>query len=206
MAAIDPREIALCRCGDELAGVRGPATHGFGAPPCSNAKIPFGIFAARVYAAPGVEAECLALQRALNIDVNLLLFCAWLGSTAQVILTKKHLNAIEARVRHWQEMAVRPLRAARQGIKTMPEIEHEAVKDLRKAVAEIELRAEQIELALLFKSARELVDGAAGGKIEDAVRRNVTALLQHALPTATAAAGGIPSAERLIAAAVVYRG
>lgn len=41
----------------------------------------FWQFSLAVYAAPGVEAECLALQEALGIDVNLLLFFVWLGAS-----------------------------------------------------------------------------------------------------------------------------
>ncbi len=166
----------------------------------------FWQFSIAVYAAPGVEAECLALQRAWNIDVNQLLFCAWIGSAANIILSKKHLNAIAARVRVWHEKAVRPMRAARQSLKTMPEMEQDAVNELRKDIAKIELRAEQIEQALLFKSTRELVDGADGGKKEQAIRRNVTAFLQHKIPPAAAAKAKIAPAECLIAAAIAYRG
>jgi uncharacterized protein (TIGR02444 family) len=47
---------------------------------CDN---PFWNFSLAVYAAPDVAAECLALQSALNIDANSLLFCAWLGRAKQ---------------------------------------------------------------------------------------------------------------------------
>lgn len=61
----------------------------------------------------------------------------------------------------------------------MPEMDHDAVKDLRKNIAKIELWAEQIERAMLFEAACALSDGAAAGTGDDAVRRNVTALLQR---------------------------
>jgi uncharacterized protein (TIGR02444 family) len=95
---------------------------------CDN---PFWNFSLAVYATPGVAAECLALQSALNIDVNSLLFCAWLGS-AKNTLAEKNLAAIDAHVRNWRDTVVRPLQAVWHDIKTMPEMDHDAVKDLRK--------------------------------------------------------------------------
>jgi uncharacterized protein (TIGR02444 family) len=40
----------------------------------------FWRFSLAVYASDGVARECLALQEALKADVNLLLFCAWMGA------------------------------------------------------------------------------------------------------------------------------
>jgi uncharacterized protein (TIGR02444 family) len=41
---------------------------------------PFWRFSLAVYKAPGVAAECLALQETLGNDVKVLLFCAFLGA------------------------------------------------------------------------------------------------------------------------------
>lgn len=41
----------------------------------------FWQFSLAVYEAPGVEPECLALQEALAVDVNLQLFCTWRGAS-----------------------------------------------------------------------------------------------------------------------------
>ncbi len=79
---------------------------------------PFWNFSLDVYAAPGVAAECLALQRTWNIDINILLFCAWLGSKNRV-LTESNLAEIDARVREWRETIVLPLRGVRQNLKGM---------------------------------------------------------------------------------------
>ena len=78
---------------------------------------PFWKFSLAVYAAPGVAAECLALQSELNIDVNSLLFCAWLGAAKTILLGDRNLAAIDASVRQWHETVVRPLRAVRQKIR-----------------------------------------------------------------------------------------
>lgn len=168
-------------------------------PDCDNL---FWRFSLVVYATPGVAAECLALQAALNVDVNVLLFCAWLGRTKQLALTETDFETIDAHVRRWHDAVVRPLRAVRQHMKAMPEIQHDTVKDLRKAVAGDELRAEQIEQALLF----DLVAVLAGEiSSEDAVRRNVMAFLQRKRQQHSPAVVEPPAAERLITAAMAHR-
>lgn len=165
---------------------------------CDN---PFWKFSLAVYAQPGVAAECIALQSALNIDVNVLLFCAWLGADRKIILTEKNLAAIDAQVRRWHETVVRPLRSIRQAMKPLPEMADETVQNLRKEIAANELRAEQIEQALLFDAADQVTEGAAiAAETGRAVHANVTAVVQR---NATGAAQTAP-ARLLIAAALAY--
>jgi uncharacterized protein (TIGR02444 family) len=149
---------------------------------CDN---PFWRFSLAVYDAPGVAAECLALQDARGVDVNVLLFCAWLGSMKKT-LTADDLTAIEARVRPWREAAVQPLRAARRGMKAWSDAD---IAALRKDVAALELRAEQIEQAMLFSIAPET---AATATADEAIRRNIALLLGHG------------SAPRLLDAALAH--
>ena len=165
---------------------------------CDN---PFWTFSLAVYAEPGVAAECLALQDACNIDVNALLFCAWLGADKRLILTEQNLAAIDTQVRRWHETVVRPLRAVRQAMKPMAEMADDAVTTLRKDIAASELRAEQIEQAILFAAAAKISDGANAAKAEQAVAANVTAFVRR---NATDAAT-IEPPRLLIAAAMAYR-
>ncbi len=165
---------------------------------CDN---PFWKFSLAVYAQPGVAAECLALQSALNIDVNVLLFCAWLGAERNIALDDLALATIEGQVRRWHETVVRPLRAVRQTMKSVPEMADDTVKELRKEIAAAELRAEQVEQALLFNLAPSLL-GGAGKQAEaaTAVPANVALFVQR-----NATAGSeIPPAPLLIAAAIGY--
>ena len=134
---------------------------------------PFWQFSLAVHSGPGVDAECLALQDTHGIDVDVLLFCAWVG-TQGIVLTADNMAAIEALVRPWRDTAIAPLRAARRGIKTLPEMADAAVAALRKDVAALELRAEQIEHAMLYGMAPAL--GSATTAAEEAMRRNVSAL------------------------------
>ena len=159
-------------------------------PQCDN---PFWRFSLAVYAAPGVAPECLALQDAQGVDVNVLLFCAWLGSR-RIVLTEDDLAAIENAVRSWREAVVRPLRAVRRDIKTRPDAVQDDIAALRKDVATLELRAEQIEQAMLHGMAANLTESTMTAEI--ATRRNISLLLNR-----QSAASAAPT-ERLIEAAL----
>ena len=142
-------------------------------PQCDN---PFWRFSLAVYAAPGVADECLALQDAQGIDVNVLLFAAWLGSR-RVVVTEEHLAVIESTVRPWRDQVVRPLRGVRRDIKTRADAAQEDFAALRTDVAALELRAEQLEQAMLYDMAANLIDPAATATPQSAVRRNISLLL-----------------------------
>jgi uncharacterized protein (TIGR02444 family) len=160
---------------------------------CDN---PFWRFSLAVYAAPGVAPECLALQDTRGIDVNMLLFCAWLGSL-RVVLTGEDLAAVEATVRSWREQVVQPLRGVRRDIKARPDAVQVDIAALRKDVAALELRAEQIEQAMLYAMAAHLNAPAATMTVAEAIRRNVSLLL---------AGGDGTEPARLIEAALVHAG
>src|SRR5262249_44276259 len=102
-----------------------------------------------VYAASGVEAECLALQGTHDVDVNLLLFCAWAGAARRWRLARADLDRLRQAVRPWHETVVKPLRSARRAIK-MLRMPNPNGSDLRCRIAAAELGAEQIEQAMLF--------------------------------------------------------
>lgn len=165
---------------------------------CDN---PFWRFSLAVYAQPSVAAECLALQDSMNIDVNCLLFCAWLGVAKSIVLTEENFAAVDDHVRRWHDTIVRPLRSVRRTMKVMPEMGDVGVQTLRKDIAAIELRAEQIEQALLFELAEQLALKATNSTVDAAVTANVTAFVQR---NATSAPE-ISSAPLLIATAVAYR-
>jgi uncharacterized protein (TIGR02444 family) len=129
----------------------------------------FWQFSLAVYGAPGVEGECLALQDALGIDVNLLLFCAWLG-TRCIALTASDIERSEAVVRPWHEQAVRPLRAVRQRLKSFSAAE---CVTFRTEVKMLELGAEQIEQGMLFAYALEVWPHDAEGDPGQIVAANV---------------------------------
>jgi len=107
----------------------------------------FWRFSLAIYRTPGVPAECLALQDALSADVNLLLFCAWIGASRRSAVTEADLDGARRVVDVWHEQAVRPLRHVRQFMKAYVSPECQA---LRNRIKGDELEAEQIEQAMLF--------------------------------------------------------
>jgi len=162
---------------------------------------PFWKFSLAVYAVPEVAAECLALQRELDIDVNVLLFCAFMGNAHKISLSQDALTRAQNHVRTWHETSVRPLRKVRQDIKPMPAMADPAVKALREDIAKSELRAEQIEQAMLFELAAEWANTDVAGSAALAVQHNVSILLKPATLPGLAP----PQAEHLIAQAIAYR-
>lgn len=168
---------------------------------CDN---PFWSFSIAVYADPEVAAECLTLQRRLNIDVNILLFCAWIGSAKRTKLSDEDLAAVEACARPWHDAVVRPLRDIRAELKRPPAIADDAVKELRHEVAQIEIRAEQIEQAMLFEIASKLVSSTIEITAGLAIRENVTALLRRNMMRSLSSGMAPPNLERIIAQAAAY--
>ena len=74
-------------------------------------------FSLRIYAEPGVQEECLALQERLRLDVNLLLFCAYAGAKRGIALSQQDIADMVALTAGWQDSVVRSLRAVRSTMK-----------------------------------------------------------------------------------------
>jgi uncharacterized protein (TIGR02444 family) len=135
----------------------------------------FWKFSLVVYAAPGVANECLALQERYGLDVNALLFCAWIGQARKIELTPKEIEALDAAVESWHEGVVRPIRSVRRYMKGMPEGE---INALRSRVKAIELDAEQIEQAMLFAYAEQRWAIGANAGLPSVVRSNLENFLR----------------------------
>ena len=54
---------------------------------------PFWNFSLELYAGEGVAEACLDLQERRGCDVNILLFCCWLGASGRPTLTADRLRA-----------------------------------------------------------------------------------------------------------------
>jgi len=79
----------------------------------------FWRFSLKVYDQEGVASERLELQELHGVNVNVLLFCTWLGTQA-ITLDRYDIEAASRIVVRWDAMVVRPLRTARQEMKTDP--------------------------------------------------------------------------------------
>lgn len=115
---------------------------------------PFWRWSLRVYRAPGVQEACLALQDRCGADVNLLLFCGWVGLTGRA-LDQRLLRQAAACVGRWQAEVVAPLRAVRRTLKHGGSKASTAASALalRRRIAVLELEAESVEQTLLFELA-----------------------------------------------------
>lgn len=122
-------------------------------------ETPFWAFSLAVYAGDGVAEECLALQERLDLDVNLLLFAAYMGAVEGLRLSQRDAESASAAVAEWHAEAVRSLRAARRALKAPSQDAgnplHAANASLRLQVKRAELEAEKIEQAMLWHWSRD---------------------------------------------------
>jgi uncharacterized protein (TIGR02444 family) len=100
-------------------------------------------FATSHYAREAVAHACLRAQDALGMDVNLLLFSVWRAAEGETV-TPETLAAADAAGKPWREAVLLPLRARRRAWK------HSAPGGFEyAAIKQLELRAEQAQLAML---------------------------------------------------------
>jgi uncharacterized protein (TIGR02444 family) len=110
----------------------------------------FTRFALELYRRAGVADACLDLQNRHDLDVNVVLFAAFVGAARRKTLTTADLDLAHRRVDAWHQEVVRPLRAMRQRLKTGPvPAPNEATGGMRRKLAQLEIEAEVIELEQL---------------------------------------------------------
>ena len=151
----------------------------------------FWLFSLRVYEQEGVANECLELQELYGVNINLLLFCAWIGTQA-ITLDRNDIEAATRIVVHWDAMVVRPLRIARKEMKADLD-----TTTVRARVKALEIEAEQIEQAMLFAHAQCI--RSADAHHGDAIAHNVNqyvAVATNAVPSEAAAPCLIKAARR----------
>jgi len=98
---------------------------------------PLWDYSLTIYRLDEVATSCIALQDTCDIDVNLLLYAAWLAHR-QRCLSDDHLAALEARVREWREEVVKPLRGLRRQLRA-----HTSAANVCDELKSLELRAER---------------------------------------------------------------
>src|SRR5712691_2284935 len=85
--------------------------------PTQPIDTPFWAFSLAVYGRDGVEDECLKLQELLKLDVNLLLFAAFVGAAEGVQLEREDIAVANTAIAGWHGEIVRSLRQARRALK-----------------------------------------------------------------------------------------
>ena len=132
-----------------------------------------------IYGSTGVQKECVELQDSVGIDVNILLFCAFVGAVHGALLSEQELSDAIAAVAQWQETIIRPLRATRRTLKQLMPPEtflKPLVKDLRAGVKSIELQAERVEQIALEAWCQSRVDSWPRVERNAAVTANIRTL------------------------------
>lgn len=107
----------------------------------------FWAFSLAVYGDTGVAEACLGLQDRHDIDVNLLLFACWIGTSGNGRLDEDQWRRLIGDTHAWRQDVVEPLRNVRRRLKTgsWPGVEAQTAADLREAVKRLELEAERAE-------------------------------------------------------------
>ena len=133
-------------------------------------------FALRVYAQEAVARACLDAQERYGMDVNLLLFGAWLAERG-VVLSALDAASAEAQCKGWRESVIVPLRRQRRAWAGVADLvsEYEALKRL-------EVSAELEQLAMLAALATEdLLGNNASRRLDPAecLAENCAAICEH---------------------------
>jgi uncharacterized protein (TIGR02444 family) len=120
---------------------------------------PFWDFSLAVYGTGGVPAACLVLQDRYQIDVNVMLFCCWIGHSGRGVMDDGELTQALDAVAGWHEEIVRALRAVRQRLKGGLPPAPEALRDaLRRRILKSEVDSEHTEQLMLAASVRRPAD------------------------------------------------
>lgn len=75
-------------------------------------KSEFWNYSSQVWLLPNIEKNCLALQNDHEVNINILLYCCWVGDK-NLIINDDNLQALLNAVQPWQEI-VEPLRESRK--------------------------------------------------------------------------------------------
>ena len=132
---------------------------------------PFWDFSLDVYMSEGVGAACLELQDAHELDVNILLFCMWVGASGRGSLTTDQMSTVTGAVADWHHEVVRALRAVRVrmkgGVGNSPA---DLTESLRQRIQKAEIDCEHTEQLMLAVSLELAVDDDRGDaeKLADA--------------------------------------
>ena len=136
---------------------------------------PFWDFSLEVYGSEGVPQACLDLQEKHEIDVNVLLFCCWLGASGRGAISEAETAAMVAAVDPWHQTVVRALRAVRQRMKGgMPPAPIELSEPLRRRIAKSEVECEHVEQLMLAAAIdRSADDGVGPNQRADDAKTNI---------------------------------
>lgn len=160
-------------------------------------------FALELYGTGGVPTACLTLQDRVGVNVNLVLYAAFVGAARAQVLTDAQLDTALALIGEWHREVVRPLRSVRRRLKTGPSpAPTPATMKLRRELQRLEIEAELVELAELDTLAAALDGPHAAG---DAAARATAAITVVVAPRSADDAPAELGADIVDAIAVIAR-
>lgn len=115
-----------------------------------------------LHAQPGIAERCLELQNRHGIEVNALLFAAWVGISGQGSLDTMTLWRLRQAGANWRREVVEPLRELRTRLKGQDE------ELFRDQVKTLELEAERRQIEKWVAGLPEQL-GSVGDPLEDAL-------------------------------------
>jgi uncharacterized protein (TIGR02444 family) len=112
----------------------------------------FWDFSVRTYRTEGVPDACLSLQNDYGADVNMLLYCCWIGACVGKF-EEGLFDDASAFSTHWADNVVRPLRSARTWMKhsgcSAEPIPTESCMELREEIKSAEFASEKLQQQVL---------------------------------------------------------
>lgn len=143
---------------------------------------PLWDYSLAAYGLDGVAPTCLALQDSFCLDVNLLLYAAWLAHI-QRRLSHAHLIEVDGLIADWRENVVQPLRALRRQLREYP-----GAAGIYKEIKALELRAEQQQQDMMYAFFQR-ADGLP--PVHRPLQENMALVAHFTSPDDTAWAGAI---------------
>ena len=151
-------------------------------PASTNSSSGLWDFSLAFYARAGVADACLHLQDEQGVNVNLLLWCAWLDARA-IMLDAGRLHSAQKRIHAWDEHYVVPLRQLRRRMKAEFGVEDAGIEAVREQIKHAELLAER-QLQFWLETMVASWDERPAGK-PAAEWNNLRFYLQHMSVTET---------------------
>ncbi len=105
---------------------------------------PFWDYSLAAYALDGVATSCLTLQDSYGLDVNLLLYAAWLAGMDQRLIDQ-HLAGVEAAIVVWRDTVIKPMRTLHRQLQDYP-----PASGVLDEIKVLELRAEQLQQDMMY--------------------------------------------------------
>lgn len=133
----------------------------------------FWDFSIDYYKNSGVEKSCLKLQDHYSLNVNLILFCFWLGQKNKVKLEADQWRQLITISLPWEDI-VTSLRKSRRILKQSPvALPADFKQETSEGVSKIELNTEHMQQLSLEQEWRKMPYTSSDDSIENIIRHNI---------------------------------